>query len=82
MSPFWVTAKNAPFGWELGVGVTGFDERDAITMVDLMRIDGFVIDSITHVRSHSDLDQGHVVPNMGNILARGVWYPLGYSDFK
>lgn len=26
-----------------------------------------------------DLDQGHVVPNMGNIFKRGIWWPLGYT---
>jgi len=31
------------------------------------------------VRDASELDQGHVVPNMGNWLRRGVWYPLGYE---
>jgi hypothetical protein len=25
------------------------------------------------------LDQKHVVPNMGNIFIRGVWFPLGYE---
>lgn len=31
------------------------------------------IDSVT------SLDQQHVVPNMGNLLRRGIWFPLGHE---
>jgi hypothetical protein len=33
------------------------------------------IEAITDMRQ---LDQNHVVPNMGNWFERGVWFPLGY----
>ena len=26
------------------------------------------------------LDEKHVIPNMGNLLRPGVWFPLGYPD--
>ena len=28
----------------------------------------------------STLDAGHVRPNMGVVIWRGVWYPLGYES--
>ena len=27
----------------------------------------------------SALDEGHVLLNMGNVLVRGIWYPLGIT---
>jgi hypothetical protein len=31
------------------------------------------------VRSQADLDQKHILPNSGNMLRRGVWFPLGHE---
>lgn len=36
-----------------------------------------VIECIEDVNVN-DLDQSHVLPNMGNIVERGIWFPLGY----
>ena len=38
------------------------------------------IREIREVNDVAELDQGHVIPNMGNMLKRGIWFPLGYDD--
>ena len=80
MIPFWITPLNALPSWTLGIGVTGHDKEDAVDFVSRMKIDGFVVDKIKVVQSISELDQNHVFPNMGSVLRRGVWFPLGYDN--
>jgi len=65
-------------GLGLGAGVTARDRADAAALVQ----DAFGdvrIASIDPVDDVSSLDQGHVRPNMGNILIRGIWFPLGFD---
>ena len=75
MRPYWITTDRT---MSLGVGVTARSEEDAI---DLLR-QVWPADRIVSIHAISDireLDQGHVVPNMGNWLRRGIWFPLGYG---
>ena len=37
------------------------------------------IESISEDVDISTLDEGHVRPNMGNPLRRGIWFPIGYD---
>jgi len=40
------------------------------------------IPDLESVRENVDvsaLDERHVLPNMGNVLVRGVWFPLGHD---
>ena len=37
------------------------------------------IKKVTENIQFKDLDQNHIVPNMGPITERGVWYPNFYS---
>lgn len=63
-------------GLGLGAGITARDPADATALAR----DAFGkvrISSIDLVDDVSSLDEGHVRPNMGNILIRGVWFPLG-----
>ena len=73
--PFWISCVDAP-----GVGITAQSEADALDLFEA----AFGSDRRPHlvklVRDASELDRGHVVPNMGNWLKRGIWYPLGYED--
>jgi hypothetical protein len=65
-------------GLGLGAGITARNSADAAALAQ----DAFGdvrIASIDPVDDLSSLDQGHVRPNMGNILTRGVWFPLGYE---
>jgi hypothetical protein len=37
------------------------------------------ITSIVVIEDFASLDQGHVIPNMGDYSLRGIWFPLGYD---
>jgi hypothetical protein len=62
-------------------GVTALNEADALLLMEehifpngLPRITTLIEDVDV-----STLDRGHVLPNMGNVLVRGIWYPLGFT---
>ncbi len=81
MKPYWVLfeRRSAPTFLNLGVGVTAISEDDARRMVALAFPEGRVA-SLTVIQDVAILDQGHVLPNMGNILIRGVWFPVGFEQ--
>ena len=79
MRPYWVEFRNAPLSaLRLGMGVTAYSEADARDLVG-QAVPGQTISDIRPVERVADLEQGHVVPNIGNILVRGIWFPLGYG---
>ena len=75
--PFWIVSgdKHGP----LGFGVTAFSLDDALRII---REFGYNLpDDISQWRITervrvADLDQNHIVPNMGPIVVRGLWYPF------
>jgi hypothetical protein len=75
--PFWIVppSKSGP----LGFGVTAFSLSDAFQII---QDSGFELPedrSTLQIRERvrvSDLDQPHVVKNMGPIVVRGLWYPF------
>jgi hypothetical protein len=81
MHPYWVTFEKLPrpsiFG--LGFGVTARSELDAREIVVAAIGEKPRIMSVAVIEDIASLDQGHVIPNMGNIFARGIWFPLGYA---
>jgi hypothetical protein len=82
---FWFTFEPmpTPAAINLGCGVTAFSREDALALLR-ERVFGAngvppvveVIDDITRTA----LDQKHVVPNLGKVEERGVWFPQGYDD--
>ena len=79
MKVCWLTFSDAP-GFSplnLGMGVTGRDEADVRTLAAMA--EPVTIKTLREVKSVDELDQGHVVPNMGNMLKRGIWFPKGYE---
>lgn len=62
-----------------GLGVTAFSRDDAF---QLLGASGYSLRSddpsirVTEGIQVADLDQSHVVLNMGPIVFRGVWFPL------
>jgi hypothetical protein len=80
MRPYWITFHDPPLGWGLGVGVTAIDEEDARSLIEALKERNLVIRELQPVNSVDELEQNHVVPNMGNILKRGVWFPKGYES--
>ena len=65
----------------LGFGITARDWEDAVSLLKAAKVslggpaDEVMIESWKEVRNVSELEQDHVVPNMGMMLRRGVWYP-------
>jgi hypothetical protein len=80
---FWFTFSNPPpfSPLVLGCGVTAVDRSDAEELLRISvtsKVPGLVIDEVVEDVDVRTLDAGHVVPNMGVVIWRGVWFPLGY----
>lgn len=78
---YWITfdkSTNASF-FNLGCGVTAYNEEDAL---ELLR-DRFApedeipeVAAITEIHALDQLEKNHVMPNISNPVARGVWFPM------
>jgi hypothetical protein len=72
-----------PTAINLGCGVTAFSREDALALLR-ERVFGAngspplveVIDDI----ARTALDPKHVLPNLGKLEQRGVWFPQGYDE--
>jgi hypothetical protein len=77
LTPYWIESpyQRGPFGF----GVTAHSLEDAARIIRGWRFD-FPDDlSTLKVRQNvcvADLDQRNVVPRMGPIAVRGLWYPF------
>ena len=61
----------------LGYGVSAYSREDAERLLSELgypRAGEHVVEVVESVRVQ-DLDLAHVVPNMGPISVRGVWFP-------
>ena len=70
---------------QIGCGVTAFNYLDALHIIVSKIFKDTTLPEITKCIANIDiraLDQRHVIPNMGTPSERGVWYPLGYHDYK
>jgi hypothetical protein len=65
---------------QFGVTAYSFDDAISILKQKVYRNEEMppVKTSIENIK-FKDLDQNHVVPNMGAITERGIWYPLNYQ---
>ena len=82
---FWFTFKNPPpfSPLKLGCGVTAYNSEDALAILDKTLFANSTppeIDTITEEVDIQSLDENHVIPNMGVVVIRGVWFPLGYAE--
>lgn len=70
---------------DLGIGVTAYSVDDARNLIDneacSLPWDYEVLEVVEDVDVR-DLDQDHVVPNVGPVNFRGVWYPNLISLLK
>ena len=78
--PFWILPKREGFPHH-GFGVTAFSLHDAVRIINELGYAREVPEdpgelTITENVRVSDLDQNHIVPNIGPIAVRGMWYPL------
>ena len=87
LQAFWFTFPNnleLPFG----IGVTAESKDDAFVLIEREGIDWHKHASRVEIQediSINDLDQSNVVPNIGPMQFRGVWYPcqnIGYGAPK
>lgn len=74
LESYWLTLPGIPEN----IGISAYSIEDATSLLhehgyelDLSSPDIDIKTGITH----SDLDQNHIVPNMGPIAIRGIWYP-------
>jgi hypothetical protein len=79
---FWFTFKNPPqlSALNLGCGVTAYSRDDALGLLQgrsSIPMDSLQIDEVVENVQIDSLDPGHVLPNMGDVSQRGVWFPLG-----
>lgn len=89
MIRFWITFKltfydDPPAGTLLGIGVTASNEQEAMELVQRHVFAGKslpIVKEICKDISVANLDVDHVVPNMGDIEKKGIWFPLGYGGF-
>ncbi len=77
-------ADKLPAGTKIGCGVSALDQSDAINLVCKYVFSNTnhkpKINRIITPVDITAIDKKHVLPNMGNLLVRGIWYPLGYAE--
>lgn len=81
---FWFTFQNPPQFNPLGLGcgVTAHNYEDATRILASAVCAGrtvLIIKSVVEDVDVQTLDQSHVVPNMGLVTTRGVWFPQGFD---
>ena len=83
MRPYWLTIEDPPrfSAVMLGVGITAYSEDDAKKVFAAAFGDELRVANVRVIHTADEIEQGHVRPNMGNFLNRGIWYPRGYEDF-
>jgi hypothetical protein len=65
----------------LGFGVTAWSVEDALRMIRSWGYERYLPDDLSTLTIRAgitvaELDQPHVVANMGPIVVRGMWYPF------
>lgn len=83
MRRFWFEFE--PFAYptalNIGCGVTANDYDDAMSILRDRVFTAQVFPTVVRVLTDvnvQDLDKDHVIPNMGVVTQRGVWFPLGF----
>lgn len=74
-----------PAGTRMGCGVTAYSEFEAMRPIKNVVFgdqDLPLVAEIIEIEDVSQLDSNHVIPNMGNFLKPGVWFPMGYTENK
>ncbi len=70
-----------PMGMQRGCGVSAFHDEDAMHLLKTIVFSSASLPEIKKITENivfSTLDKGHVLPNMGDVTVRGVWFPLGF----
>jgi hypothetical protein len=81
---YWIKfekVEDLSLGIGLGCGVTAFDCQDAIDLIHRKVFGARDLPAILHMIENVDvstLDSGHVLPNIGDVTRRGIWFPIIY----
>ncbi len=73
--------KELPQGIRIGCGITAYNQEDAINILQTSVFKSPEMpefETITQDVDISTLDGSHILPNMGDVTLRGIWFPLGY----
>ncbi|MFD2720283.1 hypothetical protein ACFST9_16275 [Hymenobacter monticola] len=67
----------APANHGLGIGVTAYSIEDAESLVSKMLFANGQIPAFRYriIQNLDELEQNHVLPNIGLISFRGIWFP-------
>jgi hypothetical protein len=84
---YWFSFENLgkPSALNLGCGVTAYGYDDAINLLRERVFAGKELPRIVGCNEDLDvstLDQKHVLPNIGLVTVRGIWFPQGYDEMK
>lgn len=63
----------------LGCGITAHNKEDALSIINNIVFPIYGELEISNIIEDIDiniLDKGHILPNIGNVISRGVWFPL------
>src|SRR4051812_22302734 len=79
LTAYWIVPPPPP--GPLGFGITAWSLEDVLRIIRAMGYEMFLPEDLNElvVREGvtvAELDQGHVVPNMGPIAVRGLWFPF------
>lgn len=78
---FQFESPGSPGALNLGCGVTAYDYDDAISVLRTSIFRNREMPTITDYKENVDistLDPKHILPNIGSVLVRGVWWPQGH----
>lgn len=78
LTSYWIVSPN-PHG-PIGFGVTAFNLDEAVRMIRSEGFGDYLPDDLNQLRvlenaTINDLDKNNVVPYMGPMVMRGLWYP-------
>src|SRR6187551_1874204 len=84
LTAYWIEFETVGMGSQFGVTAFSLDVAKFLIKEQFFKglLSETVIPQIRKVTENiqfKDLDQNHVVPNMGPISERGVWYPNLYG---
>ena len=82
---YWISFPQDP-NLVLGIGVTAFSEEDAFNIIEERGLDEWYRGA-SEIKVEAgiridDLDPKNIVPNIGPMQLRGIWYParnIGYG---
>ena len=80
---FWFRFEglSRPSALGLGCGVTALDKADALSLLRERVFAGSPLPAISECVEDVDLstlDTRHVLPNVGDVTGRGIWFPQGH----